>query len=77
MRKKLLLAIVILGIFFFSLTSQKQISDKEYAAQVLNQYIRYYCPRDGDCTREQALARTKKDWADIYDLGFFLLEENE
>lgn len=77
MRKKLLLAIVILGIFFFLLNSQKQASDQEYASQVLDQYIRYYCPRDGDCTKKQALARAKKDWAEIYDLGFFLLEENE
>lgn len=77
MRKKLLLAIVILGIFLFSLTSQKQISDKEYAAQVLDQYIRYYCPRDNVCSHRQALIRMQRDWPHIYKLGFFVLEENE
>jgi hypothetical protein len=77
MTKRLLLAIVILGILIFMLNSKKQISDKDYALQVLDQYIRYYCPRDGDCSRGQALARAKKDWPEIYNLGFFILEENE
>lgn len=77
MTKKLLLAIVILGIFFFSLNVKISISDKEYSALVLNQYIRYYCSRDGDCSRKQALNRAKRDWPEIYNLGFSILEENE
>ena len=74
MTKRLLLAIVILGIFIFMLNSKKQISDKDYTLQVLDQYIRYYCPRDGDCNRKQALGRIKKDWPEAYNLGFYMLE---
>jgi len=77
MNKKILLLTAILGIFFFALKNKKQISDKDYALQVLDQYIRYYCPRDGDCSRKQALTRAKRDWPEIYNLGFANLEENE
>ena len=77
MIKKLLLVIIILGIFFFTLNSKKQVSDKEYAAQVLDQYIRYYCPRDNVCNHRQALIRMQRDWPHIYKLGFSVLEENE
>lgn len=77
MIKKLLLVIIILEIFFFTLNSKKQVSDKEYAAQVLDQYIRYYCPRDNVCSHRQALIRMQRDWPHIYKLGFSVLEENE
>jgi hypothetical protein len=77
MTKKILLATFILGIIFFRLSTEKQISDKEYALQVLDQYIRYYCPRDNVCSRHQALARMQRDWPHIYKLGFSILEENE
>lgn len=77
MTKKLLLAIVILGIFFFTLNSKKQVGDKEYATQVLDQYIHYYCPHDNICSRRQALDRMRRDWPHIYKLGFSVLEENE
>mgnify|MGYP001588824693 FL=1 len=77
MTKKILLGITILGIFFFTLKNNKQISDKEYAAQVLDQYIRYYCPNAGICTRKEALRRLRADWPHVYKLGFSVLEENE
>ena len=77
MTKKILLAAAILGIFFFTLKTKKQISDKEYALQVLDQYIRYYCPNAGTCTRKKALQRLRADWPHIYNLGFSVLEENE
>ena len=77
MTKKILLGITILGIFLFILQTKKRISDKDYALQVLDQYIRYYCPRDNVCSRRQALARMQRDWPHIYKLGFSILEENE
>ena len=77
MNKKILLLTAILGIFFFALKNKKQISDKEYATQVLDQYIRYYCPKDGVCSHRQALDRMQRDWPHIYKLGFSILEEYE
>lgn len=77
MIKKILLGITILGIFFLILKNNKQISNKEYAFQVLDQYIRYYCSRDNICSHRQALNRMQRDWPHIYKLGFSVLEENE
>lgn len=77
MTKKVLLASLVLGIIFFRLLTKKQISDKDYALQVLDQYIRYYCPNAGTCAREKALERLRLDWPNVYKLGFSVLEENE
>ena len=74
MTKKILLGITILGIFLFILQNKKQINDREYAIQVLDQYIRYYCPNTGTCTKEKALLRLKRDWPHVYNLGFQILE---
>lgn len=77
MTKKILLAVFILGIIFFRLSTKTEISDKDYALQVLDQYIRYYCPRDNICSHRQALTRMQRDWPHVYKLGFSILEENE
>lgn len=75
MIKKILLAIIFLGIFIFAFTAKKQTGEKEYATQVLDQYIRYYCPNAGTCTRKKALSRLKSDWPHVYKLGFQALEK--
>lgn len=57
--------------------NQRKVTEKEYAARILDQYIRYYCPNAGMCTRKKALERLQRDWPHVYKLGFSILEENE
>jgi|GEM_PF-5798000 len=71
----LLITIVYLAVV--AAINQRKVTEKEYALQVLDQYIRYYCPKDGVCSHHQALARMQRDWPHIYKLGFSILEENE
>ena len=68
----------IIAVFAINLIKiQQSVSDKEYAAQVLDQYIKYYCPNAGTCDRKKALERLRRDWPHVYKLGFSILEENE
>lgn len=53
---------------------QQSVTDQEYAAQVLDQYIKYYCPSAGVCSRQKALRRLRRDWPHVYKLGFQILE---
>lgn len=55
---------------------QQSVTDREYAAQVLEQYIKYYCPNAGTCTRKKALERLRRDWPHVYELGFNILEKD-
>jgi cell division protein FtsI/penicillin-binding protein 2 len=71
----LLITIVYLAVV--TAIDQRKVTEEEYAAQVLNQYIKYYCPNAGTCDRKKALERLRLDWPHVYRLGFSILEENE
>ena len=75
------LSIIILLITIFlavkAATFQNAVTKEDYAIQVLDQYIKYYCPNAGTCTRKKALERLRRDWPHVYRLGFSILEENE
>jgi len=58
-----------------AVSSTQGISDKEWASQVLDQYIRYYCPTSGICNRKNGLERMRRDWPRIYLSGFNILED--
>ena len=79
-RHKQLSIIILLIIIFLAVKAvkiQNAVTKEEYAAQVLDQYIKYYCPNAGTCTRKKALERLQRDWPHVYKLGFSILEENE
>lgn len=61
----------------FALLKNSAIQEKEYAMQVLDQYIKYYCPQSGTCTRRQALRRIRKDWPAMYNLEFNILDDEQ
>lgn len=56
---------------------QRTVTPKEYATQVLDQYMKYYCPTSGICTRKKALQKLRRDWPHVYQLGFQVLENDE
>lgn len=60
-----------------AIQTQRKVTQKEYTAQVLDQYIRYYCPAVGTCSRTKALDRLRRDWPHVYQLGFQVLEDAE
>ncbi len=80
-RSRLILVLTILIIVAAAavnaVAAQRRVSQKEFTAQVLNQYIKYYCPNAGVCSRKKALEGLKRDWPHVYKLGFQVLEEND
>lgn len=80
MKRHKRLSIIILLIITFLAAKAVKIKNaatkEEYATQVLDQYIRYYCPHAGVCSREKALSNLRRDWPHVYKLGFSVLEEN-
>ncbi len=57
---------------------QGEINDqKRFTSEVLEQYIRYYCPNAGVCRESQALERMNREWPHVYRLGFQVLEHEE
>lgn len=75
--KTLLLAAISLVIIFLAVNAvkvQRTVNQKEYTIQVLDQYIKYYCPNDDTCTQKKALERLRRDWPHVYKLGFQILE---
>lgn len=60
-----------------AIQTQRKVTQKEYTTQVLDQYLRYYCPAVGTCTRKKALDRLHRDWPHVYQLGFQVLEDAE
>lgn len=75
--KTLLLTAISLVIIFLAVNTvkaQRTVNQKEYTVQVLDQYIKYYCPNAGTCTRKKALERLRRHWPHIYKLGFQILE---
>jgi len=79
-RHKQLSIIILLIIIFLAVKAvkiQNAVTKEEFAAQVLDQYIKYYCPNAGTCDRKKALERLQRDWPHVYKLGFSILEENE
>ncbi len=79
-RHKQLSIIILLIIIFLAVRAakiQNAVTKEEYAAQVLDQYIRYYCPNSGICDRKKALERLQRDWPHVYALGFSILENDE
>ncbi len=73
----LIILIIIVSIAMNAIRTQRQVSQKEFTTQVLDQYIKYYCPNAGICDRKKALGRLRRDWPHVYSLGFSILEENE
>lgn len=55
---------------------QRSVTDQEYATRIIDQYIKYYCPNAGVCSRKKALERLRRDWPHVYKLGFQILERD-
>lgn len=73
----LVLLIIIASLAVNSVVTQTKITEKEYAGQVLDQYIKYYCPTAGTCARKKALEKLRRDWPHVYKLGFQALENDK
>ena len=64
------LGIAVAVSFVWIQRSRDAAEPKLFTLKVLDQYIKYYCPNSGTCTRKNALRRMKRDWPHIYRLGF-------
>ncbi|MBI5357157.1 hypothetical protein HZB78_06135 [Candidatus Collierbacteria bacterium] len=72
-----LVILIIIAAAINAIKTQNRVSQKEFTTQVLDQYIKYYCPNAGTCSREKALSSLRSDWPQLYSRGFSILENNE
>jgi uncharacterized membrane protein len=79
-RHKQLSIIILLIIIFLAVAAikvQKSVTKEEYAAQVLDQYIKYFCPRNNICSQKAALNNLRLSWPNVYQAGFSILEDEK
>lgn len=72
----LILSFILIAVSLLRQAHRGEVENNQvFATNVLGQYIRYYCPHSGLCTRKKALIRMKTNWPHIYRLGFQELRE--
>lgn len=73
----LFLVIAITAFFLWTNRSRDAQTPELFATKVLDQYIKFYCPQSGTCTRKDALSRMHREWPHVYQLGFQELEQDD
>lgn len=77
-QKQIIIVILLsLSLIALKLLHRPAASETEFASQVLDQYIRYFCPRDGICDHSQGLKSLRLAWPNVYQAGFSILEDEK
>lgn len=78
MNHRFLFLVIALTVFFLWINRSRDAQTPEFfATKVLDQYIKFYCPQAGTCTRKDALSRMRREWPHVYRLGFQVLEQDD